>query len=97
MKHRIESFLQVGKTKEAIALAEKANLVCRGAAFIAWDDAEEVAVAQDEVYQPSLKVSSGAACSMPSNARMLIDFRACLHAWGASSLYACSESERVIA
>jgi hypothetical protein len=56
MKRRIESLLQGGKTKEAIALAEKANLVCRGAAFIAWDDAEEVAIAQDEVYQPSLDV-----------------------------------------
>jgi len=59
MKRRIESFLQDGKTKEAIALAEKANLVCRGAAFIAWDDAEEVAIAQGEVYQPSLDVPSG--------------------------------------
>jgi hypothetical protein len=59
MKRRIESLLQDGKTKEAIALAEKANLVCRGAAFIAWDDAEEVAIAQNEVYQPSLKVPSG--------------------------------------
>jgi len=49
-----------------IALAEKANLVCRGAAFIAWDEAEEVAIAQDEVYQPSLDVPSGVACSMPS-------------------------------
>jgi Ca-activated chloride channel homolog len=39
MKHRIESLLQAGKDGEAIALAEKANLVCRGAAFIAWDDA----------------------------------------------------------
>jgi hypothetical protein len=58
MKRRIESLLQGGKTKEAIALAEKANLVCRGAAFIAWDDAEEVAIAQDEVYQPSLNVPS---------------------------------------
>jgi Ca-activated chloride channel family protein len=66
MKRRIESLLQGDKTKEAIALAEKANLVCRGAAFIAWDDAEEVAIAQDEVYQPSLKVPSGVACSMPS-------------------------------
>jgi hypothetical protein len=66
MKHRIESLLQGGKTKEAIALAEKANLVCRGAAFIAWDDAEEVAIAQHEVYQPSLDVPSGVACSMPS-------------------------------
>src|SRR6516162_2776261 len=66
MKRRIESLLQGGKTKEAIALAEKANLVCRGAAFIAWDDAEEVAIAQHEVYQPSLDVPSGVACSMPS-------------------------------
>jgi len=65
MKRRIENLLQSGKTMEAIALAEKANLVCRGAAFIAWDDAEEVAIAQDEVYQPSLKVPSGVACSMP--------------------------------
>jgi hypothetical protein len=59
MKRRIESLLQGGKAKEAIALAEKANLVCRGAAFIAWDDAEKVAIAQEEVYQPSLKVPSG--------------------------------------
>jgi Ca-activated chloride channel homolog len=66
MKRRIESLLQGGKVKEAIALAEKANLVCRGAAFIAWDEAEEVAIAQDEVYQPSLKVPGGVACSMPS-------------------------------
>jgi Ca-activated chloride channel family protein len=59
VKRRIESLLQGSKTKEAIALAEKANLVCRGAAFIAWDDAEEVAIAQDEVYQPSFNVPSG--------------------------------------
>jgi Ca-activated chloride channel family protein len=59
MKRRIESLLQGGKNEEAIALAERANLVCRGAAFIAWDDAEEVAIAQDEVYQPSLRVPSG--------------------------------------
>jgi Ca-activated chloride channel family protein len=63
MKRRIESLLQGGKVKEAIALAEKANLVCRGTAFIAWDDAEEVAIAQDEVYQPSLDVPSGVVCS----------------------------------
>jgi Ca-activated chloride channel homolog len=66
MRRRIDSLLQGGKTKEAIALAEKAKLVCRGAAFIAWDDTEQVAIAQDEVYQPSIKVPSGVACSMPS-------------------------------
>ena len=53
MKHRIDGLLQRGENSEAIALAEKANLVCRGAAFVAWDDAEKVAIAQDEVYQPS--------------------------------------------
>jgi von Willebrand factor type A domain len=65
-KRRIESLLQCGKTKEAIALAEKANLVCRGAAFIAWDEAEEIAIAEDEVYQPSLDVPSSVACSVDS-------------------------------
>jgi Ca-activated chloride channel family protein len=66
MKRRIESLLQCGKAREAIALAETSNLVCRGTAFIAWDDAEEVAIAQDEVYQPSLDVPSGVACSTGS-------------------------------
>jgi Ca-activated chloride channel family protein len=66
IKRRIESLLQRGKASEAIALAEKANLVCPGAAFIAWDDAEEVAIAQDEIHQPSLDVPSGVACSMGS-------------------------------
>jgi hypothetical protein len=66
MKRRIESLLQDGKTKEAIALAEKANLVCRGAAFIAWDEAEEVAIAQDEVYRPSLDIPSSVSCSTPA-------------------------------
>jgi methyl-accepting chemotaxis protein len=59
MKHRIESLLQAGKDREAIALAEKANLVCPGAAFIAWDDAERVAIAEDEIYQPSLQAQAG--------------------------------------
>ena len=53
MKRRIDSLLQGGNDREAVALAEKANLICRGAAFVAWDDAEKVAIAQDEVYQPS--------------------------------------------
>jgi Ca-activated chloride channel family protein len=59
MKRRIDSLLQDSKDEEAIELAKKANLTCRGAAFIAWDDAEKVAIAQDEVYQPSLDVPSG--------------------------------------
>ena len=55
----LNRLLQAGKDREAIALAEKANLVCRGAAFIAWDDAERVAIAEDEIYQPSLQAQAG--------------------------------------
>ena len=58
MKHRIDSLLRGGRDSEAVALAKKANLVCRGAAFVAWDDAEKVAIAQEEVYQPSLSHDS---------------------------------------
>ena len=58
MKHRIDSLLRGGRDGEAVALAKKANLVCRGAAFVAWDDAEKVAIAQEEVYQPSLSHDS---------------------------------------
>ena len=67
MKHRIDSLLQRGKNSEAIALAEKANLICRGAAFVAWDDAEKVAIAEDEVYQPSLYGRGAGRCDVWKN------------------------------
>jgi hypothetical protein len=92
MKRRIESLLLGGKVKEAIALAEKANLVCRGAAFIAWDDAEQVAIAQDEVYQPSLEVPSGVGYSEPAPAvSFMSGGRAAFHACDESTL-ACQET-----
>jgi Ca-activated chloride channel family protein len=62
MKHRIDNLLQGGRRDQAIELAQQANLVCRGTAFVAWDEAEKVAIAQDEVYQPSLQFG----CSIPS-------------------------------
>ena len=80
MKHRIDSLLQDGKDREAVALAEKANLVCRGAAFIAWDDAEKVPIAQDEVYQPSF------AC------RRQVDVQGRYHIVGAKGLFTRSRS-----
>ena len=96
MKRRIESLLQGGKTKEAIALAERANLVCRGAAFIAWDDAEEVAIAQHEVYQPSFDVPSGVACSMDPALEDSLLLQAYMPArrWNAIQA-ACSDIESV--
>ncbi|MES2573288.1 MAG: VWA domain-containing protein [Verrucomicrobiota bacterium] len=38
----------------AILEAKKHNLLCEGAAFIAWDETEQVDVAQEEMVQPSL-------------------------------------------
>jgi Ca-activated chloride channel family protein len=54
-RERIATLLDTGRQPEAIALARQYNLVCRGAAFIAWDEAEQVAVAEETVVQPSLE------------------------------------------
>jgi Ca-activated chloride channel family protein len=53
-KRRIEFHLAKGKIEEAIALAKANNIVCEGAAFIAWDEAEKVPVSAREVYQPAM-------------------------------------------
>lgn len=46
--------LRKGNKAAAVKLATRFNLLCEGAAFIAWDEAEKVAIATREVYQPSL-------------------------------------------
>ena len=52
--------LDASKRKdEALALAKQFNLLSRGAAFIAWDDAERVPVAQTEIVQPAMEVADG--------------------------------------
>jgi hypothetical protein len=53
-KRRIEFHLAKGETQQAIALAKANNIVCEGAAFIAWDEAEKVPVSGREVYQPAM-------------------------------------------
>ena len=52
-RERIATLLADEKSSEAIALAKAHNILCEGAAFIAWDESEKVAVAQKEIYQPS--------------------------------------------
>lgn len=65
-KARINALLGKGENASAIALAKAANILCHGAAFIAWDEAENVAVARDEVYQPSVKLAgSELSCATP--------------------------------
>jgi hypothetical protein len=66
-KRRIELLLAKGQIAEAIALAKANNVVCEGAAFIAWDEAEKVAVSQHGVYQASME--SGVQGLFPKRAR----------------------------
>lgn len=54
-RERIASLLARDRPQEAIALARKHNLVCAGAAFIAWDEAEKVPIAHATCIQPSLE------------------------------------------
>ena len=61
-KGAIDFNLRRGKRAEAIAQAIRYNLLCEGAAFIAWDEAEKVMVAAREVYQPSM--TPAIYCSM---------------------------------
>jgi hypothetical protein len=42
-----------GDLAAALPLAKEFNLLCSGAAFVAWDDSENVAVASEQIYQPS--------------------------------------------
>jgi hypothetical protein len=53
-KRRIEFHLAKGEKQDAIALAKANNIVCEGAAFIAWDETEKVPVSGREVYQPAM-------------------------------------------
>jgi Ca-activated chloride channel family protein len=58
-KRRIEFHLAKGETQDAIALAKASNIVCEGAAFIAWDEIEKVPVSGKEVYQPAMEPTAG--------------------------------------
>ena len=53
-RRRIDFLLAKGDAGGAISLAKASNLVCEGAAFIAWDETEKVPVSTQEVYQPAM-------------------------------------------
>ena len=53
-RSRIRHHLDQKQTVQALTLAKQTNLLCEGAAFIAWDESEKVAIAEREVYQPSM-------------------------------------------
>jgi Ca-activated chloride channel family protein len=68
-KRRIEFHLAKGETQQAIALAKANNIVCEGAAFIAWDEAEKVPVSGREVYQPAMAPAGAGVLAKVSFAR----------------------------
>src|SRR5207247_8353458 len=55
-KQRIDRHLFKGEVRQAIALAKAHNLICEGAAFVAWDEVEKVPVSVRELYQPAMEV-----------------------------------------
>lgn len=55
VQQRIAGLIASGHSKEAIALAVRHNLLCEGAAFVAWDEAEKVAFATEDLVQPNLE------------------------------------------
>ncbi len=59
--------LDASKRKsDALVLAKEFNLLSSEAAFIAWDEAEQVPVAQSEIIQPALEVEEHvSACYAP--------------------------------
>jgi Ca-activated chloride channel family protein len=54
-RERIAALHDADRGLEAVALAREFNLVCQGAAFIAWDDAEQVQIAQISFVQPAVE------------------------------------------
>jgi Ca-activated chloride channel family protein len=54
-RHRIQRYTSESRTAEAIALSVQSNLICPLTAFIAWDEAEKVAVASHALGQPAFE------------------------------------------
>ena len=65
-RSRIRSLDGSNREDEALVIAKQFNLLSSDAAFIAWDEAEQVPVAQTEIIQPALEVERHvSACMAP--------------------------------
>jgi len=70
-RSRIRSLDASDREDEALVVAKEFNLLSRDAAFIAWDEAEQVPVAQSEIIQPALEVEEHvSACMAPPPERL---------------------------
>lgn len=78
-RERIETLIASGQSPEAIELARRHNLLCEGAAFVAWDEAEKVVVAERVIVQPSLLAAqyqsvASRSCQAASQESVLADY-----------------------
>ena len=64
-RQAIECCLAENHREEAIQLASRHNIICRGAAFIAYDMKEKVSIATEELYQPAMEVGCVMAATAP--------------------------------
>jgi Tfp pilus assembly pilus retraction ATPase PilT len=70
-RSRIRSLDASDREDEALVVAKEFNLLSSDAAFIAWDEAEQVPVAQSEIIQPALEVEEHvSACMAPPPERL---------------------------
>ena len=70
-RSRIRSLDISDREDEALVVAKEFNLLSRDAAFIAWDEAEQVPVAQSEIIQPALEVEEYvSACMAPPSGKL---------------------------
>jgi hypothetical protein len=70
-RSRIRSLDASDREDEALILAKEFNLLSSDAAYIAWDEAEQVPVAQSEIIQPALEVEEHvSACMAPPPERL---------------------------
>jgi hypothetical protein len=74
-RSRIRSLDASDREDEALTLAKEFNLLSSDAAYIAWDEAEQVPVAQTEIVQPALHVSERSVrlCSAIGAAPLCVD------------------------
>jgi len=70
-REKIATLEAAGEDAAALALAKTHNLLCKSAAFLAWDEAEKVKVATQELYQPSMDNVAVAACAVAAAPREL--------------------------
>ena len=67
-KAEITALLDHGNDREAVATACRHNILCEGVAFVAWDEAEQVAIAITSLEQPAMNTCED-RLSYPASAR----------------------------